>query len=61
MVGRHRRGIEPRLGAIDHLGGVLCIDRMYSRTLMTQENYAQYWGAKSIDEIWQEIEPERTP
>jgi peptide deformylase len=46
---------------IDHLGGVLCIDRMYSRTLMTQENYAQYWGARSIDEIWQEIEPERAP
>ena len=46
---------------IDHLMGVLCIDRMYSRTLMTQENYAQYWGAKSAEEIWQEIEPERAP
>jgi peptide deformylase len=46
---------------IDHLGGVLCIDRMYSRTLMTQENYAQYWGNKSVEEIWREIEPERTP
>ena len=40
---------------IDHLGGVLCIDRMYTRTLMTQENYAQYWGGKSIEEIWREI------
>jgi peptide deformylase len=46
---------------IDHLMGALCVDRMYSRTLMTQENYAQYWGAKSAEEIWQEIEPERTP
>jgi peptide deformylase len=46
---------------IDHLGGVLCIDRMYSRTLMSQENYAQYWGGKSIDEIWREIEPGRAP
>jgi peptide deformylase len=44
---------------IDHLGGVLCIDRMYSRTFMTQENYAQYWGSKSIEEIVNEIEPER--
>jgi peptide deformylase len=46
---------------IDHLRGVLCIDRMYSRTLMSQENYAQYWGGKSIDEVWREIEPERAP
>jgi peptide deformylase len=46
---------------IDHLGGVLCIDRMYSRTLMTQENYAQYWGNKSVEEIWREVEPERAP
>jgi peptide deformylase len=46
---------------IDHLGGVLCIDRMYSRTLMTQDNYAQYWGGKSIEEVWREIEPERAP
>ena len=46
---------------IDHLMGVLCIDRMYSRTLMTQENYVQYWGAKSAEEIWSEIEPERAP
>jgi peptide deformylase len=44
---------------IDHLYGTLCIDRMYSRTLMTQENYAQFWGARGIDEIWKMIEPER--
>ena len=46
---------------IDHLAGVLCIDRMYTRTMMTQENYGQYWGTKSIEEIWSEIEPERSP
>jgi peptide deformylase len=46
---------------IDHLRGVLCIDRMYSRTLMSQENYAQYWGGKSIAEVWREIDPERAP
>jgi peptide deformylase len=44
---------------IDHLHGALCVDRMYSRTLMTQENYAQFWGNKSVDEIWKAIEPER--
>jgi peptide deformylase len=44
---------------IDHLHGTLCIDRMYSRTLMTQENYAQYWGNKSMDEIWKAVDPER--
>jgi peptide deformylase len=46
---------------IDHLHGTLCIDRMYSRTLMTQENYAQYWGNKGMDEIWEAIEPARKP
>jgi peptide deformylase len=46
---------------IDHLAGVLCIDRMYSRTLMTQENYAQLWGNRSIEEIWKELEPDRIP
>jgi peptide deformylase len=44
---------------IDHLHGALCIDRMYSRTLMTQENYAEYWGNKTMDEIWTAIDPER--
>ncbi len=44
---------------IDHLEGTLCIDRMYSRTLMTQENYAQFWGNKAIEKIWSELDPER--
>jgi peptide deformylase len=44
---------------IDHLAGVLCIDRMYTRTFMTQENFSQYWGSKSIDEVWQELEPDK--
>jgi peptide deformylase len=46
---------------IDHLAGVLCIDRMYTRTLMTQENYGQYWGSKSVAEIWQELEADKAP
>jgi peptide deformylase len=44
---------------IDHLYGTLCIDRMYSRTLMTQENYAQFWGNKTMEEIWKAVDPER--
>jgi peptide deformylase len=46
---------------IDHLAGVLCIDRMYTRTLMSQESYSQYWANKSLEEVWTEIEPERAP
>jgi peptide deformylase len=44
---------------IDHLQGVLCIDRMYPRTLMTQDNYAQFWGNQPIDKVWQALDPER--
>jgi peptide deformylase len=46
---------------IDHLAGTLCVDRMYTRTLMTQESYAQHWGNKSIEEMWREMEPDRPP
>jgi len=28
---------------------------------MTQESYAEHWGAKSIEEVWKELEPTRTP
>jgi peptide deformylase len=45
---------------IDHLDGVLCIDRMFTRTLMTQENYAEFWGHQPIERIWAQLEPERT-
>src|SRR5258705_175623 len=40
---------------LDHLHGTLCIDRMFSQTLMTQENYAQFWGNQTMDEIWKAI------
>jgi len=36
---------------IDHLNGVLCIDRMDSRTLSTHANYSKHWRGKSSDEI----------
>jgi peptide deformylase len=44
---------------IDHLCGVLCVDRMHLRTMMTQENYAQFWGNQPIDQIWRALDPER--
>jgi peptide deformylase len=45
---------------IDHLQGVLYIDRAYSRTLMTQQSYAEHWGAKSIEEVLKELDAGRT-
>lgn len=36
---------------IDHLFGTLYLDRVYTRTLMTHENYAKYWADKSMEEI----------
>lgn len=35
----------------DHLNGTLYIDRMRSRTLSTQTNFARHWADKEIDEI----------
>jgi peptide deformylase len=40
---------------IDHLDGVLCVDRMIQRSLTTQENYAQYWGNRDVDEVMREL------
>ena len=36
---------------IDHLRGTMYVDRMYSRTLMTVENYTKHWKDKSAAEI----------
>ena len=36
---------------IDHLQGTVYVDRMYSRTLMTVENYKQHWLKKSLTEV----------
>jgi peptide deformylase len=33
---------------IDHLRGVLCIDRMLSRTFMTARNHATHWGGLPV-------------
>ena len=36
---------------IDHLGGMLYIDRMNSRTFFTQDNYVRHWKDRSIAEV----------
>jgi peptide deformylase len=36
---------------IDHLRGVLYVDRMARRTLMTTTNYARYWRDLSLEEL----------
>jgi peptide deformylase len=36
---------------IDHLGGMLYIDRMNSRTFITQDNYIRHWKDRSVAEV----------
>ena len=36
---------------IDHLGGILYVDHMYPRTLMTVENFTQHWKDKTLPEL----------
>ena len=36
---------------VDHLDGIVCCDRMESRTLTTVANQAKHWWTKSIDEV----------
>jgi peptide deformylase len=36
---------------IDHLGGVLYVDRMHSRTFFSQDNYVRHWKDRSIAEV----------
>jgi peptide deformylase len=36
---------------IDHLSGVLYVDRMRPRSLCTQENYTRYWKDRSVAEL----------
>jgi len=39
---------------IDHLNGILYVDRMKPRSVSTQDNHARYWKDKSIAEFWQQ-------
>jgi peptide deformylase len=36
---------------IDHLGGVVCCDRMESRTLSTSANFVKHWRERSVAEV----------
>ncbi len=40
---------------IDHLRGIVCCDRMESRTLTTTANFSSHWHDKSIDEVRAEV------
>ena len=41
---------------IDHLNGILYVDRMKTRTLTTGENMFRYWMDHSIEEVLQELD-----
>jgi peptide deformylase len=36
---------------VDHLNGIVCCDRMESRTLCTQANFTKYWSQHTVDEV----------
>jgi peptide deformylase len=36
---------------IDHLHGVLCIDRMHTRSFMSVEQHQRFWKGKSVAEV----------
>src|ERR1700744_52172 len=40
---------------IDHLGGTMYVDHMYSRTLMTVENFTRNWKDKTLQELKKEL------
>ncbi|HEU4874662.1 MAG TPA: peptide deformylase [Pyrinomonadaceae bacterium] len=41
---------------IDHLNGMLYIDRMKTRTLTTGENMTKFWNDQSIEQVLTELE-----
>jgi peptide deformylase len=36
---------------VDHLNGIVCCDRMESRTLSTVANYSKHWSEHSVDDV----------
>ena len=36
---------------VDHLNGIVCCDRMESRTLTSVANYDAHWAGKSVDDV----------
>ena len=45
---------------IDHLNGVLCIDRMRSRSFMSVDQFQRFWSGKTIAEVRAELDAGRT-
>jgi peptide deformylase len=46
---------------IDHLNGILYIDRMKTRTLTTAENMLRFWNKQSIEEVLAELGDDQKP
>jgi peptide deformylase len=42
---------------IDHLNGILYVDRMKTRTLTTAENMFRFWRGKSIQQVISDVGP----
>ena len=42
---------------VDHLHGMLYIDRMHSRTFTSLENWARFWKGKPVEEIRSALDP----
>jgi len=45
---------------VDHLRGIVCCDRMESRTLSTGANFAKHWQGKTVDEVRAAVYTEST-
>ena len=44
---------------VDHLHGIVCCDRMESRTLTTLPNFTKHWSGRAIDDVRAAIGPNR--
>jgi len=44
---------------IDHLAGALYIDRMWSRSFCSLDNYTRHWKSKSTQDLLREFDPVR--
>jgi len=59
----HARGWYARIlqHEIDHLDGIVYVDRMETRTFMAGEDYAHHWADADVDEVRRILEAERRP
>jgi peptide deformylase len=46
---------------IDHLNGMLYVDRMKTRTLTTGENMTKFWNNQSIEQVLAELDSNEKP